>query len=76
MDKKSYQEESDEFYLKQEELLKELPEEFHKPLAWIAYDRSHASGYDEILSTLKEMIFHLKEPIKKFEERILTKKEG
>jgi hypothetical protein len=70
--KKSYQEESDEFYLKQEELLKELPEEFHAPLRHFAWEQSHAGGFDEILSTLNEMIYLFKEPIKKFEKRILS----
>jgi hypothetical protein len=74
MDKKSYQEEADEFYLKQEELLKDLPEEFHKPLAWMAYDRSHAYGFNEILLTLSDLIFNLKGPIKEFEKRILSEK--
>lgn len=61
---------AEEYYNNEEELLFEVPEEFCGPLAWMAYDRGHAYGYEEVLSHLQNYVDNLLPAIKAFRDRI------
>ena len=63
--------EAEEFRKKQDEFLEQIPHEFHKALKHMAWEESHAHGYNEVLETLDDMIFHLKPAIEEFEKRLL-----
>lgn len=63
-------ERADEFNRKCEEKLKDIPQEFHGAIHYIAYDMGHSFGYDEVYNILSDLAYHLKEPIKKYTERI------
>ncbi len=70
MNEAEYKKSEGEFYEKQTEILKEIPIEFRAALSYMAWEHGHSSGFNEVLMILTDTIFHLKEPIKKFEERI------
>lgn len=58
------------FDRREEEILKDVPYEFRGTLTYMAYDKSHAYGREEMLFTLESLVFDLKEAIKKFEDRL------
>jgi len=62
----------EEFQLKQAELLKELPEEFHSTLSYLAYERGHSAGHEEVINILTDLCFNLQKPIQAFGKRIRT----
>lgn len=55
---------------KQKEMLKEIPVEFHSVLAWMAYDRGHSAGEEEVLSILGSLVDDLKPAIDNFKKRM------
>ena len=59
-----------EYAKKQAELLKEIPVEFHGPLSYLAYERGHAYGHDEVYSELQDLVYGLRDAIRAFEDRI------
>lgn len=59
-----------EFADKQKELLKDIPEELRCALSQIAWEEGHSYGYDEVLGHLREYVYTLQEPIKKYTKRI------
>lgn len=60
----------EEYETERQEILKRVPEEFRGVLGWMAYDRGHSSGYDEVLMILDSLVSDLEKPIKDFENRI------
>ena len=62
----------EEFDVKTEELLRDIPEEFRNTLNYMAYERGHAYGYDEVLNILYELVYNLKKPIETYTRRITT----
>lgn len=59
-----------EFNQQEAELLARLPEELRSTVSWIAYDRGHAYGHEEVLGHVREMVNELEEPIQKLIERV------
>lgn len=59
-----------ELEARQAELLKDLPEEFRGKLSYMAYERGHSSGNEEILICLQNLVSDLEEPIRKYGERV------
>ena len=59
-----------EFNARQNEILERLPEELHAPISWLAYDRGHAYGYQEVLIHLDEMVSTLLVPIRTYGQRM------
>jgi hypothetical protein len=59
-----------QFAEKQTEILKDIPEEFKGALSYMAYEIGHASGNEEVIIALNDLVSNLKEPIRKFEKRI------
>ena len=59
-----------EYAEKQTALLKDIPEELRGGMVYLACERGHAYGNDEIFSELTDIVSNLQEPIKKVEERI------
>ena len=51
-----------------------IPVEFRSALSYLAYERGHAYGLDEIWSELIDLVSGLQEPIKKYTERIQNEK--
>ena len=60
----------EEFETQQDELLKEIPEEFRSAIFYKAWEDGHSSGYEEVIYHVKDLISTLEEPIAKFEQRI------
>lgn len=48
------------------EVLHDIPIEFHQPFLDIAYEHSHAYGYDEVLYDLQDLVDKLLEPIREY----------
>jgi hypothetical protein len=61
---------SEEFIIEQNNVLKEIPKEFKDRLSYMAYERGHSAGYEEIISILKGLVNNLKQPIADFQKRI------
>ncbi len=61
----------EEYSNKQKEILKDIPEEFHGTFSAMSYERGHSAGYEECICHLKGLVSDLKDPIKKFQERLL-----
>jgi hypothetical protein len=59
-----------EFVKKQDELLKNIPEEFKGAMSYRAWEDGHAYGFEEVLNHLTDLIADLEEPIMKFMERV------
>lgn len=53
------------------ELLKDIPKEFHSFIMSDCYERGHSAGYEEVINYAHEMCHNIKEPIKKFKESLL-----
>lgn len=53
-----------------EYIMKDIPKEFHKTLSYMAYEKGHSCGYDEVRMILIGLVADLKKPITAFEERI------
>jgi hypothetical protein len=64
----------DEFEAAQTELLKDIPEEFHGPLSYMAYEMGHSAGHEEVINYLRSFVGDLKAPIKQFEKRLMLDK--
>lgn len=57
----------------EEHILQEVPEEFRATLAYMAYERGHSAGDEEILMLLRELVSNLLPAIKAFEEKLARK---
>jgi len=60
----------DEYNARQNEILARLPEELHAPISWLAYERGHAYGYQEVLIHLEEMVDGLEVPVQSYGARM------
>lgn len=40
-----------------------IPEELRGTLSYMAYERSHSAGYEEVINTLNETVYNLAKPI-------------
>lgn len=60
----------EEYRKEMDEILVDIPAEFHGAIESISYDKGHSSGYEEVISYAREYTHQLKEPIKAFEKRI------
>lgn len=61
---------SKEFNEKEKELLDTIPFEFRSTLSYMAYERSHSSGYDEVFDTLQSLVSDLTSAINSFADRL------
>ena len=61
---------SEEYGAKQNELLKDIPEEFHSALCSMAYESGHSAGMEECISHLSGLISDLKPSIEKYTKRL------
>ena len=52
-----------EFDEKSSELLARLPIEVRAAVSWMAYDRGHAYGHEEILCHIQEYVGNLEQPL-------------
>lgn len=59
-----------EFVVKRDEYLERLPVEFRSRVGYMAWERGHSSGYEEVINILSEMVYQLEDPIREFETRI------
>ena len=53
-----------------EDELQNLPEEFRGTVSYMAYERGHSAGKEEVLNILRDLISDLKPAIEKFEARV------
>lgn len=52
-------------------LLSSVPEDFRSTLSYMAYERGHSAGEDEVTSILEGLVNDLRPAIMKFEQRLL-----
>lgn len=52
-------------------ILRDIPEEFHGPLKYLAYEQGHSCGESEVLSILGDLVDNLLPAIQKFEKRVV-----
>ena len=55
---------------KQDELLQRVPEELRGALSYMAYERGHSAGADEILGILEGLVSDLEKPLQKLVDRL------
>jgi len=60
----------EQYRKEQEEILADVPKEFHSAFSMMSYERGHSARYEERISHLKELVHELKTPIANFENRI------
>lgn len=60
-----------EFAKRQAEMLKEIPTEFKPVLAYMAWERGHSAGYQEVLNILEDLVATLKKPLEDYRERVI-----
>jgi flagellar biosynthesis/type III secretory pathway protein FliH len=58
------------FESEQEELLKDIPEEFRPFIREKAWHEGHSAGYEEVLSYVRGLVHGLKDPIAKYAAKI------
>jgi hypothetical protein len=59
-----------EYIKTKEEILSEVPPEFHTPMGIISWEKGHSYGYDEVILLLRNLVYEFKPYIKKYAERI------
>jgi hypothetical protein len=59
-----------EFEEEKKNILSEVPQEFYGVFASMAWDRGHSSGYEEVISYLKEMVSEFSPAINAFSNRV------
>lgn len=62
----------EEFAKKQTELLKDIPKELHAALSYMAWERGHSAGYEEVIGDLQDLVSNLQEPLRDYEARVRT----
>lgn len=67
---------SEQFNKARDEILDEVPFEFHDGLCYQAYEKGHGSGYEEVLIHLRDYVAMINGPLQKYRERILKEKAG
>lgn len=60
----------DEYIIKSEEALRDIPPEFHNAIRWNAWTHGHAYGYNEVYIHLLELVEDLSIPFQKYTKRI------
>jgi len=60
-----------EYEAKQDELLWQIPEEFRSCLSYMAYEKGHSAGREEVINILSGLVNALIDPIYEFERRIV-----
>jgi hypothetical protein len=60
-------------YEDSEYILRDIPEEFHGALSYIAYEQGHSAGQDEVNLILSDLVYNLAPAIKKFEDKLIQK---
>ncbi len=58
------------------EIMGGIPEEFQSILSYMAYERGHSAGEDEILRILGSLVYDFRPAIEKFENRIRKEYDG
>lgn len=61
---------AEEFSAKQSELLNRVPFEVRGALSYMAWERGHAYGYNEVLIVLSNLVSDLEEPLRNLEKRL------
>ena len=54
-----------------EYIMRDIPEEFHSALSYMAYERGHSAGEEEIRNILMGLVEDLKPSFEKYEHRII-----
>ena len=54
----------------QDEILQGLPEELRPAVSYMAYERSHAYGYEEVINTLRGLVDELRDPVLAYGSRM------
>jgi predicted lipase len=60
----------EEFAKKEQELLDQVPIEFHHPIRTMAWEQGHSGGHSEILNMTIDLVHNLKPHINMFRDRI------
>jgi hypothetical protein len=60
----------EEFNLREAELLVRLPEELRSAVGYMAYERGHAYGHEEVLGHVADMVSQLEQPVQELIARV------
>lgn len=60
----------DEYNTQQDSILQGLPEELRPAVSYMAYERSHAYGYEEVINTLRGLVHDLRSPVLAYGQRM------
>lgn len=60
----------DEYNIKSEEALRDIPPEFHSAFYWNAWTRGHAYGHEEVYIHLLDLVEALLIPIQEYTKRL------
>jgi hypothetical protein len=62
---------ADDFNKQQDQILEQLPLEFHSFVHTYAWEQGHSSGYNEVLNIEEELIYHLTRAIEKYKLNLM-----
>lgn len=62
-----------EFSQERDELLADIPQEFHSYISSQAYERGHSSGMEEVINYMKDIVSSIRQPIADYTARLKTK---
>lgn len=63
----------EDFEARESELLARLPEDFRSTISYMAYERGHAYGYNEVLGHVESLVYDLLPAIEAYTARITKK---
>lgn len=61
---------TEEFSTKQSELLNRVPFEVRGALSYMAYDRGHSAGRENVIGILEDLVDTLERPLRDLENRL------
>jgi hypothetical protein len=61
-----------EFTVRQDEILANIPKEFHSALSSYAYREGHGCGMSDVLIILQDLVNSLETPIEQYRQRIVN----
>jgi hypothetical protein len=60
------QKEAADFNRQQDQILEQIPQEFHSFVRMYAWEQGHSSGYNEVLNIEENLIYHLTKAIERY----------
>jgi len=64
---------ANEYQIQESELLSKIPPELRSVLSYMAYERGHSAGYEEVLGVLQGLVSDLEKPLIELCKRLSEK---